>query len=339
MGRDLLSASCPLPPAVIADAFSRALAAADAFVGATMPNPPVGCVLLDRNGEVIETAAHEKAGQGHAEARAIAAARAAGTVDRIHTVVVTLEPCNHHGRTPPCVDAIRATPARAVWIGARDPNPRVKGGGAMALSDSGLDVAFIAALDHPAAARLHAESERLVAPFAKRVTTGRPFVTVKQALDATGSMIPPIGAKTFTGEASLTLAHRLRRRADAILTGSGTILADDPAFTVRRVADFPGKIRWLLIADRRGRVPESYLAAAAARGFMPRLVTDVAAELDRLGEDGALEVLVEAGPELSGHVLAAGLWDERIVMTKGGSANGEDRVEIIRRSPPPIEHA
>ncbi len=315
-----------LPAGIIADAFGRAIAAAADYAGATAPNPPVGCVLLDAAGEVLAVEAHRRAGDLHAEARAIAACRASGSVKRIHTVVVTLEPCNHHGRTPPCTDAILSTPARHVWIAGRDPNPRVAGGGAVRLAAAGLSVGWLADLDHADAPRLAAEAERLIAPFVKWSTTGRPFVTVKQALDDTGSMIPPPGRKTFTSETSLTLAHRLRRRADAILTGAGTILADDPEFTVRRVPDHPDKRRLLAILDRRGRVPADYLAAAAQRGLRPLVFTDLDEALARLGAEGVHEVLVEAGPTLTAAVLAADLWDEHVVIAKGDP----DRITILR---------
>ena len=315
-----------LPAGIIADAFGRAIAAATDYAGATAPNPPVGCVLLDAAGEILAVEAHRRAGDLHAEARAIAACRAAGSVERIHSVVVTLEPCNHHGRTPPCTDAILSTPASHVWIVGGDPNPRVAGGGAARLAAAGLSVGFLADLDHPDAPRLAAEAKRLIAPFVKWSTTGRPFVTVKQALDDTGSMIPPPGRKTFTSETSLTLAHRLRRRADAILTSAGTILADDPEFTVRRVPDHPDKRRLLAILDRRGRVPADYLTAAAQRGLRPLIFADLDEALARLGAEGVHEVLVEAGPTLTAAVLAAGLWDEHVVIAKGDP----DRITILR---------
>lgn len=305
-----------LAAGVIADAFARAIAAATDYAGATSPNPPVGCVLLDESGEVLAAEAHRKAGELHAEARAIAACRAAGTIDRIHTVVVTLEPCNHHGRTPPCAEAILATPAREVWIAETDPNPRVEGGGAAHLKSEGISVRFLSELDHPDAARLGDQAKRLIAPFAKWVTTGLPFVTVKQALDETGSMVPPKGQRTFTSETSLTLAHRMRRRADTILTGSGTILADNPEFTVRRLPDHPGKSRVLAILDRTGRVPADYLTEASRRGFRPMLFVDLGDALARLGTEGVHEVLVEAGPTLTSAVLTSGLWDEHVAIKK-----------------------
>ena len=318
----------PLPPAIVAAAFRRALDEAAVYAGSTAPNPPVGCVLLDAAGRLLAAAAHRRAGEAHAEARAITAAQDLGLASAIHTVVVTLEPCNHTGRTPPCTDAIAATPARHIVIGAVDPNPGVTGGGAARLAAAGFAVTSVADLADPLAPALAADAARLIAPFAKRVTTGQPFITIKQALDETGSMIPPPGARTFTSDASLTLAHSLRRRADAILTGSGTVLADDPAFTVRRVADFPGKRRRLVLADRRHRVPAAYLEAARQRGFEVEVSDDLATSLARLGADGALEVLVEAGPTLTGYMLASGLWDEHVRITRHGAADGTDHVEI-----------
>lgn len=310
-----------LAAGVIAEAFARAIAAAADYAGATSPNPPVGCVLLDAAGEILAVEAHRKAGELHAEARAIAACRAAGTIDHIHTVVVTLEPCNHHGRTPPCAEAILSTPAREVWIAETDPNPRVEGGGAAHLKSEGVSVRFLSGLDHPDATRLAGEAERLIAPFAKWVTTGRPFVTVKQALDEAGSMIPPKGQRTFTSETSLTLAHRMRRRADAILTGNATILADNPEFTVRRLPDHPGKSRILAILDRTGRVPADYLTEATRRGLRPMLFADIGDALTRLGAEGVHEVLVEAGPTITNAILTSDLWDEHVAIRKIGDGS------------------
>jgi diaminohydroxyphosphoribosylaminopyrimidine deaminase / 5-amino-6-(5-phosphoribosylamino)uracil reductase len=321
MGAEHHKPATSLAPGTIADAFARAIAAATDHAGASSPNPPVGCVLLDGAGVVLAVEAHRKAGDLHAEARAIATCRAAGTIDRVHTVIVTLEPCNHHGRTPPCAEAILATPAREVWIAAQDPNPRVEGGGAVRLAAAGLSVRDLRKLDHPDAARLADEAERLIAPFAKWVTTGLPFVTVKQALDETGSMIPPKGQRTFTSETSLTLAHRMRRRADAVLTGNATILADNPEFTVRRLPDHVGKTRILAILDRTGRVPGSYLLEAAQRGLRAMLFADIDAALARLGSEGVHEVLVEAGPTLTAAILSTDIWDEHVVIKKAGDGS------------------
>ena len=290
--------------AVIAAAFARAIAAARFHEGATAPNPAVGCVLLDAAGTILIVAGHPGAGQPHAEARAIQLARVAGVADRIHTVIVTLEPCNHQGRTGPCTTAILTTPAAEVWYALPDPNP-LASGGAAAL----------------------AKAARLLAPFATRVRLRRPFVTVKQAVDGRGSMIPPPGQKTFTGPEALTLAHQLRRRADAVLTGSGTVLADRPEFTVRHVPDIPGKSRILCILDRRGRVDSGYLAEATARGFRPMIAADLATALRDLALEGCNEVLVEAGPAVTKAVRAAGLWDEWVLIEKA-MPDQRDRITI-----------
>ncbi|MBC7736019.1 MAG: bifunctional diaminohydroxyphosphoribosylaminopyrimidine deaminase/5-amino-6-(5-phosphoribosylamino)uracil reductase RibD [Candidatus Saccharibacteria bacterium] len=310
----------------IAAAFSQALAAAEATVGATAPNPSVGCVLLDGAGQILITAAHPAAGQPHAEALAIALARQAGLADRIATVVVTLEPCHHQGRTGPCTDAILTTPARQVWYAVADPNPTASGG-AEALRRAGLQVRMLCDLPHPDAPRLLAVATRLLAPFATRVQMGRPFVTVKQAVGANGSMIPPPGQKTFTGAEALTLAHQLRRRADAILTGSGTVLADKPEFTVRRVPDIPGKSRHLCILDRRGMVGATYLAEATRRGLRPYVATDLATALTDLAAQGCNEVLVEAGPAITEAIRISGLWDEWVRIDQGNP----DRITISSR--------
>jgi diaminohydroxyphosphoribosylaminopyrimidine deaminase / 5-amino-6-(5-phosphoribosylamino)uracil reductase len=314
----------------LAAAFRLALQSAAPHVGATAPNPAVGCVLLDRAGHVLVSAGHPGAGQPHSEVMAIEMARAAGLIGNIHSCIVTLEPCNHHGRTGPCSAAILATPAREIWFAQPDPNP-IASGGAGHLRAAGLTVQPWSALHHFDTKRLVAEAARLLAPFATRVRLGRPFVTVKQALDAQGDMIPPPGEKTFTGPVALTLAHSLRRRADAILTGSGTVLADRPLFTVRHVPDIPGKCRVLCILDRRGRVGSDYLDQARLSGFRPVIARDLAESLGLLANLGCNEVLVEAGPLLTASVRAAGLWDEWVLIEKG-PPGAQDRVTVQCRA-------
>lgn len=307
----------------IAQGFAAALAEARLFEGATAPNPAVGCALLDATGAILAVAAHH--GLPHAEARAIADARAAGVAERIDTVIVTLEPCDHWGRTGPCTEVILGTGARSIWYGVADPNPQAAGG-ALRLAAAGLTVRALATLDHPNARALRHEADRLVAPFVTRVTQGRPFVTVKQALNGAGNMIPPAGQKTFTGPAALRLAHELRRRADAIVTGSGTILADAPEFTVRHVVDFAGKSRVLCILDRRGRVDAAYLASAEARGFRVMIAQDLDTALQDLARSGCNEVLIEAGPSVLQSLEVRGLWDEWITISQP-----DDHINIRRR--------
>lgn len=299
-------------------ALVRALADAREHEGATDPNPPVGCALLDGRGEILTVAAHRRAGEPHAEALALAEATRLGLMHRVHTAVVTLEPCNHWGRTPACASALLQAGVRRVVIAQPDPNPAVPGGGASWLAAEGIDVAW---LQDNTPSQLHAETARLIAPFAKRVTKGLPWVTIKQAITAGGSMIPPPGRKTFTSPDSLVFTHRLRRRAGAILTGSGTILADNPAFTVRLVDDHPGKRRHLVILDRRGRTPDSYMTEAAARGFIPHRAAAMEDALRKLAAEGVNEVLVEAGPSLTTAILSSPLWDEHIIIRQ--CANGE----------------
>jgi diaminohydroxyphosphoribosylaminopyrimidine deaminase / 5-amino-6-(5-phosphoribosylamino)uracil reductase len=310
----------------ILPAMTLALAEAQKFEGATAPNPPVGCVLLGRDGAVLSVAAHQKAGTLHAEALAI---KQCSDPDRIHTVVVTLEPCNHTGRTGPCTEAILSTSAKNVWIGMADPNPHVAGGGADRLRKAGLNVQFLNEADAP---KLISDLQRLIAPFTKRALHGLPWVTIKQAVDAQGSMIPPAGQKTFTSQSSLVLAHQLRRRSDAIITGSGTVLADDPHFTVRLVEDFAGKHRHLVLFDRRRRISQSYVNAATERGFKNSFADDLLGTLKNLSQQGALEVLVEAGPSLTQSFFDSNLWDEHVLITKGDP----DQIQIIQNKEPHV---
>lgn len=317
-----------LLPQSIARGFARAYAAARQFYGSTAPNPPVGCVLLDAKGEIIGVGAHQKAGGPHAEVAAIAAAQAHGRGGDIHTLIVTLEPCNHHGRTPPCSLEILSTPARHIWIGQADGNPKVEGGGAARLAAEGRHVHWLDELAHPDQPKLRAQIAALIAPFNKAQEAFRPYVVVKQALDPHGAMLPPKGQKTFTSPSSLRLAHLLRKRSDAILTGSGTVLADDPSFTVRHMEDFAGKTRTLIVLDRRGRVPQSYLEAARARGFDVWVRRDLEAALKELVETGHLQVLLEAGPSLTEAVKDAQLWDLWVRIDKAGEPGANDRISV-----------
>lgn len=317
----MLKHSTPLPDHILARAMALALDAARIYEGATAPNPPVGCTLLDQHGAVLATAAHHGAGGPHAEALAIKNTRDMGVDARIHTIVVTLEPCNHHGRTPPCTEAILSTTAQFVVAGTMDPNPGVTGDGLARLAAAGRGVRQFGGDQDKALARL-------IAPFAKTVIQRLPWVTVKQAFNAKGNMIPPLGQKTFTSPASLLLAHQLRRRADGIFTGSGTVLADQPLFTVRHVPDIPSKRRALALFDRRQRVPASYIDMARSRGFDVQIADDLEVELRKVVRRGGLEVLVEAGPTFTSHVLDSAFWDECVRVTQ---TENDDQIEIIRR--------
>lgn len=299
-----------------------AINAASQFVGATAPNPPVGCIALDATGKVVLGAAHQRAGTAHAEAKVLELAAKLGKLSSIHTLVVTLEPCNHTGRTPPCTEAIlKHKNIRRVVIGTRDPNPSVEGRGADRLRKAGLEVVE---------GVLENECRFLIRAFAKWSEHKRPWVTVKTALDQNGSMIPPAGQKTFTSKASLILAHELRKRADAIWTGAGTVLADAPEFTVRWVPDHEDKKRRLVLSDRRARVPATWTKKAEQNGFTIHRAASLEEGLDFLGQQGVLEVLVEAGPSLREAWLASGLWDESVVITQGKD-EADDLVEVSFR--------
>lgn len=290
------------------EAMQLALAKAGQFWGATMPNPAVGAAALDELGNILAVTAHERAGEPHAEVHALRAFAEMDPPEPPHTLVVTLEPCNHSGKTPPCTEAILRAGVRRVVFGARDPNPLVAGGGAERLRSAGVEVIEGVELE---------ECERLIAGFASRLTKQRPYVTVKRAKDLSGSMLPPPGQKTFTSSEALRFAHRIRRRSDAIVTGSGTILADNPSFTVRHLPDYRLIPRFLVVLDRRGRVSQAWYEQARKNNFELVPAKSYEHALEELAALGAMEVLVEAGPELSTSILSTGLWDELVDVHQG----------------------
>lgn len=324
----------PQDPA-LDSALVHALERARAFQGATSPNPPVGACALDSEGRILSAQAHEKAGTAHAEIRVLEDCAERGLLQKIHTLVVTLEPCNHQGRTPPCTEGILkarengASVLRKVAYGASDPNPRVAGGGAKRLRDAGMEVI---ALSSPAC-------EELIRPWAHWIQTERPWVTLKtvwrvDSRDAfqRASMIPPDGQKTFSSPTSLKLAHELRKRSDAILTGVGTVLSDSPEFTVRHVPDHLGKKRLLVVMDRQGKTPSSWIQSRQAAGFEVLVRQDLEKTLLELGKRGIVELLVEAGPALSGVFLSSALWNQhfRISVQPGE----KDLIEVFGFSIP-----
>ncbi len=304
-----------LPADTLIKAMARASSEARKWLGATSPNPAVGAAALDASGEIIAVNAHRRAGEAHAEAALIDRAREQGWLEKIDTLCVTLEPCNHHGKTPPCSEAIIGAGIKRVAIGARDPNPQAAGG-AERLRQVGVEVVEDIAAD---------ECRQLLHAFAYSVQSGKPWITIKRAFTKSGSMTPPPGQKTFTSPESLRLAHRLRKKADAIITGSGTVLADNPLFTVRHVADHPGKQRGLVIMDRRHRVLENYLAAARERNLDAVDTHDSIETVVRaLGAKGGRDILVEAGPTFSQAMLDSGLWCMDVSIHEGDP----DRVEV-----------
>ncbi|GAD10485.1 pyrimidine reductase [Gluconobacter frateurii NBRC 103465] len=331
MKQTAFSASSNL--ASIRDGFRVAIASAVDTLGATSPNPSVGCALLDGEGRILTVGIHPKAGQPHAEAMALAQARDVGVLEQARAAIVTLEPCNHTGRTPPCSEALRNSPIEHVWIGVADPTPQAAGGAArLREMPGGRNVTFLN--DVPELADLHRDCRALLAPFQNRVTRHRPWISVKQALDQNGSMIPPAGQTTFTSVASLTLAHRLRRATDAIITGVGTVLADRPRFTVRRVRDHADRAkRLLVVCDRHRRLPADWKAEMEQSGFDVLTSTDLLAVPTMLADRGVNWAMVEAGPALLKSVSDAGLWDDWLTIRKDGDT---DHITLQSRDESPL---
>ena len=208
------------------EAFMRlALASAAQVQGTTAPNPPVGAIVV-RDGQVLGVGATRPVGGPHAEAEALASARANGHDPRGATLYVTLEPCCHHGRTPPCTDAILAAGIARVVVGCVDPFPPMRGKSLGLLQAAGVSVTLGVLGD---------ASARSMLGFRRAVTTGLPEVTLKAAVSLDGRIATGTGeSKWITGEAARVDAHALRARHDAVLVGIGTLLADDPRLTVRR---------------------------------------------------------------------------------------------------------
>ncbi len=304
--------------AELENAVLLALQTAEAFRGATAPNPPVGAVGLDERGQILASGAHEKAGTAHAEIQVIEKCRAQGALDRLHTLIVTLEPCHHFGRTPPCTEAILKAPIRRLLYGCPDPNIRLSESsrkGSLFLRSKSIETQSWEELSLPTF--LLKRCRELIEPFAYWNQTGMPWITVKQAYSESGSMIPLAGQKTFTSQESLVLAHQLRKQSDAIITGSGTAIADLPEFTVRHVADHPEKKRWLMLFDRRNRIPKEWIKLSESRGFQVLFGDDFYTSFKKLGDLGVIEALVEAGPELSTALLATRYWSKRVVIRQG----------------------
>jgi diaminohydroxyphosphoribosylaminopyrimidine deaminase/5-amino-6-(5-phosphoribosylamino)uracil reductase len=290
----------------------------------TTPNPRVGCVIV-RDGAIVGEGFHERAGEPHAEANALRAAgdRAAGA-----TVYLTLEPCNHHGRTPPCVDALIAARVTRVVAAMQDPNPKVAGDGFARLRAAGVDV-------H--AGLLEDEACELNIGFVARMTRGRPWVRMKVAASLDGKTALANGkSQWITGAEARADGHRWRARACAVLTGIGTVKDDDPQLTVRAVETSRQPLK--VLVDSRLEVPLDARLFAGGNALVAAAV-DNREKVARLRDRGAAVVLlpnatgkveltdlmrelarrelneihVEAGFKLNGSLVAAGLVDELLV--------------------------
>lgn len=305
---------------------ARALRLAERAAYTTRPNPMVGCVLV-RDGEVVGEGWHRRKGGPHAEVFAL---RAAGEHARGATAYVTLEPCAHYGRTPPCADALVAAGVARVVGAMRDPFPQVDGAGFDKLRAAGIDVAC---------GLMEAQARELNRGFLSRIERGRPWLRVKLAASLDGRTAMADGdSKWITGQAARMDVQHWRARASAILTGAGTVLADDPHLTVRlgEDTDVVPPLRVVLDArlaslDRANvRSPDAPTLYLHAPGVAPPAGFDVAHAAVPLAADGRLdlhavlhllaqreinEVLVEAGATLCGALLREGLADELLLYT------------------------
>ena len=294
----------------------RALQLAALGAGRTSPTPLVGCVVLDADGRLVGEGYHQRAGSPHAEVHAL---RQAGERARGGTAVVTLEPCCHHGRTPPCTDALLQAGIARVVVAMTDPDPRVAGKGIAALKLSGVPVEL---------GICEAEARQLNRAFIQRVSTGRPLGILKWAMSADGRTALPNGSSQWiSGPAAREWVHRLRAGCDAVIVGGGTVRADDPLLTSRGQRS-PEPLR--VVISRSLRLPaqaqlwdQSIAPTLVVHGYdapvrrrfqldalgVERLVLE-RCEPDRLMEAlaarGCNQVLWECGPELAAAALRQG---------------------------------
>lgn len=263
----------------------------------TTPNPRVGCVIVNDQQQCVGTGFHARAGEAHAEVFAL---REAGERARGATVYVTLEPCSHYGRTPPCAEALIAAGVKRVVVAMTDPNPLVSGRGLEKLQAAGI------VITHDV---LRAEAEALNRGFIKRMQTGMPFIRLKIASSLDGKTALSNGeSQWITGEAARHDVHHWRAQACAVLTGSGTILADQPQLTVRHVPTTRQPKR--IVLDRRGRLdPQAY-----PDFILEHSQDDLKTIIMRLAKTHQLnEIFVEAGAGLNAAFLEANLIDELLV--------------------------
>lgn len=295
---------------------ARALQLAELAVGRTSPNPMVGAVLLDATGRLVGEGFHERAGRPHAEVVALAQA---GERARGGTLVVTLEPCCHHGRTPPCTEAVMAAGVARVVVAMEDPNPLVAGKGMARLRAAGIEVIE---------GVLKAKAREINRAFLHRVATGRPLGILKWAMSLDGRTALPNGdSQWISGPAARQWVHRLRARCDAVIVGGGTVRADDPLLTSRgrrspeplrvvisRTLELPEDARlwqtemattWVAHGPEVPIGKEALVQRLADRGvkFIPLPSCEPRPLMDELAGLGCSQVLWECGPELAAAAL------------------------------------
>jgi diaminohydroxyphosphoribosylaminopyrimidine deaminase/5-amino-6-(5-phosphoribosylamino)uracil reductase len=316
-------------------------------MGRTSPNPMVGAVIV-RNGRIIASGFHKKAGADHAEVDALKKISTKAVSDDV--LYVTLEPCHHYGRTPPCTEAILNSGLKKVVIGMRDPNPKVLGGGAAYLQKKGVHVSI---------GVLESECSRLNEAYIQFVKTGRPFVLAKSALTMDGWTATSSGhSKWITNEQSRTFVHRLRDRVDGILVGVGTIMADDPLLTPR-LKNRSGRDPVRVVLDTHLRMPlkakvlnhssNADTLVMVGEGVSPDLCrriekkgvlaiicptkqgrVDLPAMLDLLGKLSITSLLVEGGSTVMGSFIRERLINKFHIVMAPKILGGGDGIPMAR---------
>lgn len=303
---------------------AEAIKLAEKGLYTTSPNPRVGCVIV-KNHQIIGRGWHEKAGQPHAEINALAQA---ATEAKNSTTYVTLEPCCHHGRTPPCTDALIKAGITKLIIAMQDPNPLIAGKGIQQLKKAGIEVQY---------GLLEAQANQLNIGFVSRMTRQRPWITVKIASSLDGKIALANGnSQWITGEAARTDVHRLRARSCAILTGINTVKHDDPELSVRHVQTTRQPLRVILdnrleisanakILQKAGVLifttlqDSTKIQSLTERGVQVVVLPNATGKLDlaevmsKLAEFEINEILVEAGSTLSGSLVESQLVDKIII--------------------------
>jgi len=297
----------------------RALALAKRGEGLTRPNPPVGAVLV-QNGKIIAEGFHKKAGKDHAEV--VCLESAIGNL-KSSILYVTLEPCSTTGRTPPCTDLILERGIRRVVIGTKDPNPVHAGRGIRILRRAGVEVIT---------GVCRAEADALITPFSKRILTGMPYVTLKLASTLDGRIADASGkSKWITGPQARAKVQELRRSADAIMAGAGTVRADNPSLLPRPAK---GRAPWRVVigsalqADAKVLTDEASGRTLVMNGPLKKI-------LHELGKIGVMHVLCEGGGELAGSLVRAGLVDE-FALFVAPSLLGGDAVPMVGKKSWPL---
>lgn len=289
----------------------RALELAERGRGFVEPNPAVGAVIVDDAGQILGEGWHQQFGGPHAEVHALAAA---GPAARGATLYVTLEPCCHYGKTPPCSKAVISAGIRKVIVAMRDPAPHVAGGGITELRQAGIEVE-VGLLEH--------DASRLVAPFVQLVTHGRPWIHGKWAMSLDGKIATRTGhSQWISNESSRAVVHRLRGRMDAVLVGIGTVLADDPLLTARPAGP---RLATRIVLDSNARTPiHSQLIRTCRQSPVLIIATPIAPQdrCEALQAAGAEVMLVAADgngrPDLK--LVAAALGERRLtnILIEGG---------------------